>query len=59
MEALHSYRGDPETCTYLPFEPQSVGAIRERLAGVMGSASLDDPSTQGSFSVSSDAATVG
>ncbi len=40
VEALHSYRGDPETCTYLPFEPQSVGAIRERLAGVMGSASL-------------------
>lgn len=40
VDALHSYRGDPETCTYLPFEPQTEAQLRERLAGVMGSTSL-------------------
>ena len=40
LESLHSYRSDPETTTYLPFDPQDLDAIRERVAGIMGSTSL-------------------
>ena len=41
IDALHAFRGDPERCTYLPFDPQTPDFIRERLSGVMGSTALD------------------
>jgi RimJ/RimL family protein N-acetyltransferase len=41
IEGLHSFRSDPETCTYLPFDPQDRDVIRERVTGVMGSTSLE------------------
>ena len=41
VDAAHSFRGNPEVCTFLPFEPQSRELIRVRLAGIMGSTSLD------------------
>ena len=41
VDAIRQFRGDPETCTYLPFDPLSPEAILERLAGVMGSTALD------------------
>jgi RimJ/RimL family protein N-acetyltransferase len=40
IESLYAYRSDPETCTYLPFDPQDRATVRERVAGVMGSTSL-------------------
>ncbi|QCW51740.1 GNAT family N-acetyltransferase [Nocardioides dongxiaopingii] len=32
VEALVAYRGDPEVCRWLPFEPQDAGDVRERVA---------------------------
>jgi RimJ/RimL family protein N-acetyltransferase len=40
VDGLHAFRGDPETCTFLPFDPQTPDFIRQRLAGVMGSTDL-------------------
>jgi RimJ/RimL family protein N-acetyltransferase len=33
---LLAYRGDPEVCRYLPFEPMTEPVLRERLAGDLG-----------------------
>lgn len=35
------YRGDPEVCRYLPFEPMDRGTIEERLSGDLANAGLD------------------
>lgn len=36
LPALLSYRGMPEVCRYLPFEPMDEQVLRERLAGDLG-----------------------
>lgn len=33
---LLAYRGDPEVCRHLPFEPMDEGVLSERLAGDLG-----------------------
>ncbi len=41
LPAMTRYRGDPEVCRYLPFEPQTADDIRERIGHILGSTSLD------------------
>jgi RimJ/RimL family protein N-acetyltransferase len=36
IPALLSYRGDPEVCRYLPFEPMTEDVLAARLAGDLG-----------------------
>lgn len=36
MPALLAYRGDPEVCRYLPFEPMTPEVLSARLAGDLG-----------------------
>ena len=36
MTALLAYRGDPEVCRYLPFEPMTPEVLAARLAGDLG-----------------------
>ncbi|GEA86488.1 N-acetyltransferase [Cellulomonas cellasea] len=33
LDAMLTYRGDPEVCRYLPFEPMTLEVLRTRLAG--------------------------
>lgn len=40
VPAMTSYRGDPEVCRYLPFEPQSADDIRGRIGRLFGSTEL-------------------
>lgn len=41
FEAMTVYRGDPEVCRFLPFTPQTVDDIRQRMGHMLGSTSLD------------------
>ena len=41
LEAMAAYRGDPEVCRFLPFEPQSPDDIRHRNGHLMGGTSLE------------------
>lgn len=41
LEAMTVYRGDPEVCRYLPFTPQTVDDIRERMGHMLESTSLE------------------
>jgi len=41
FEAMTVYRGDPEVCHYLPFTPQTVDDIRQRMGRMVGSPSLE------------------
>lgn len=36
VDALLTYRGDPEVCRYLPFEPMTRAVLAGRLAGDLG-----------------------
>ena len=35
LEAMAQYRGDPEVCRFLPFEPQTADDIRARVGHVL------------------------
>lgn len=41
FEAMTTYRGDPEVCRFLPFTPQTVDDIRQRMGHMIGSISLE------------------
>lgn len=41
LEAMAHYRGDPEVCRFLPFEPQTADDIRARVGHVLGGTSLE------------------
>ena len=41
LDAMAAYRGDPEVCRYLPFDPQSPDDIRHRNGHLMGGTSLE------------------
>ncbi|MDI9890337.1 GNAT family N-acetyltransferase [Microbacterium sp. IEGM 1404] len=41
IDAMVVYRGDPDVCRFLPFEPQSPDDIRERIGHLFGGTSLD------------------
>jgi RimJ/RimL family protein N-acetyltransferase len=41
LAAMVAYRGDPEVCRYLPFEPQSPDDIRQRIGHLFGGTSLE------------------
>jgi RimJ/RimL family protein N-acetyltransferase len=41
-ETLHSYRGDPDVCRYLPHEPLTRAEVDERLTGIWARTELDD-----------------
>ncbi|MFG6278130.1 GNAT family protein [Microbacterium sp. 5K110] len=41
LEAMAQYRGDPEVCRFLPFEPQTADDIRARVGHVLGGTSLE------------------
>lgn len=41
LDAMTVYRGDPEVCRYLPFTPQTVDDIRQRMGRMFGSTSLE------------------
>jgi len=40
LDAMTVYRGDPEVCRYLPFDPQTADDIRARIGHLFGSTSL-------------------
>lgn len=39
-DALAAYRGDPEVCRFLPFDPQTADDVRERIGHLIGSTTL-------------------
>ncbi|MFS0732945.1 GNAT family protein [Microbacterium sp. 1P10UB] len=41
LPAMTVYRGDPEVCRFLPFDPQSVDDIRGRIGHILGGTALD------------------
>lgn len=41
VDAMVAYRGDPDVCLFLPFEPQSADDIRERIGRLFGATSLE------------------
>lgn len=41
VDAMVVYRGDPDVCRFLPFEPQSPDDIRERIGHLFGGTSLE------------------
>ncbi|AZS36896.1 Spermidine N(1)-acetyltransferase [Microbacterium lemovicicum] len=41
IPAMTAYRGDPEVCRFLPFDPQSADDIRGRIGHLLGSTALD------------------
>ena len=41
VDAMVTYRGDPDVCRFLPFEPQSAGDIRQRMGSLFGGTSLE------------------
>jgi len=41
VDAMVAYRGDPDVCLFLPFEPQSADDIRERIGYLFGGTSLE------------------
>jgi len=41
LDEMVQYRGDPEVCRYLPFEPQTAVGIRARSGHLFGSVSLE------------------
>jgi RimJ/RimL family protein N-acetyltransferase len=42
VDALVSYRGQPDVCRFVPFEPMDEKLIVERLSGVWSRTALDD-----------------
>ena len=42
IPALLVYRGDPEVCRYLPFEPMTAEVLEVRLEGPLGNTALTD-----------------
>jgi RimJ/RimL family protein N-acetyltransferase len=50
-DALLAYRSDPETCRYLPFEPQTAEDVDRYLTGRAARTSLDDADSSLSFGV--------
>ncbi len=40
LEAMAAYRGDADVCRFLPFEPQSVDDIRDRIGFLFGRTTL-------------------
>ncbi|SIR53711.1 GNAT family N-acetyltransferase [Microbacterium sp. RURRCA19A] len=40
VDAMVTYRGDPEVCRFLPFDPQSGEDIRQRIGRLFGGTSL-------------------
>lgn len=40
LEAMAAYRGDPEVCRFLPFDPQSPDDIRQRIGHLLGRTTL-------------------
>ena len=41
LAAMVTYRGDPEVCRFLPFEPQNADDIRRRIGHLFGGTSLE------------------
>jgi RimJ/RimL family protein N-acetyltransferase len=41
VEAMVAYRGDPDVCRFLPFEPQSADDIRKRIGYLFGGTSIE------------------
>lgn len=41
VEAMVAYRGDPDVCRFLPFEPQSADDIRTRIGYLFGGTSIE------------------
>jgi RimJ/RimL family protein N-acetyltransferase len=41
VDAMVAYRGDPDVCLFLPFEPQRADDIRERIGRLFGATSLE------------------
>ncbi|MGC0370749.1 GNAT family N-acetyltransferase [Microbacterium sp. SLBN-111] len=41
VDAMVAYRGDPDVCRFLPFEPQSADDIRQRIGYLFGETSLE------------------
>lgn len=41
LDAMAAYRGDPEVCRYLPFEPQTADDIRHRIGYLFGRTTLE------------------
>lgn len=50
-DALLAYRSDPETCRYLPFEPQTAEDVERYLATRAASRTLEGPDGSVSFGV--------
>ncbi|KZE41678.1 GNAT family N-acetyltransferase [Microbacterium sp. T32] len=41
VEAMVAYRGNPDVCRFLPFEPQSADDIRQRIGDLFGGTSIE------------------